>query len=148
MSILSTTDVSFFTGAAADLFNQASSFHTLIVHKKPTKILININADSYNGYGGNDNPNNYTLVPNSGIYNVVVVSVKDSFESTVFDPVPLYLEKGQKLIKVNESCRNFISNGENELFVLDGQSFNSTSSEMPRTYGNLTYWYYMLEKTT
>jgi len=56
MSILSTTDLSFFTGAAADLFNQASSFHTLIVHKKPTKTLVNINTDSYNGYNNEDNP--------------------------------------------------------------------------------------------
>ena len=111
MSILSTTELNFFTGSAIDLFNQASNFHTLIVHKRPTKTLININADSYNGYNNEDNPNNFTLVMNSGIYNVAVVSVKNGFESEVFDPVPIPIEAGNKIIKVNHACRTFIDNG-------------------------------------
>lgn len=148
MSILSNIELQNFTGAAIDLFNTASQFHSLTIFKEPTKTIIDVNANEYNGYGGyNTNPDNYTLVQSSGTYNVVVVSVKNSFENTSFDPIPIEILKGQKLIKVKNDCKEFIENGKNELFVLDGLAYNSISNPMPRSYGGLVYHYYTLERT-
>jgi len=147
MSILSINDLNSFTEAAIALFNEESARHTLAVHKEPTKTIVSANADEYNGYGYSA-PENYTFVQNSGIYNVVVVSPKDSFGTSQFEPIGISIIKGNKLIKVKEDCKNYISNGKNILFVLDGQDFNTISTEMPRNYGGLVYWYYMLERTT
>lgn len=148
MSILSTSELQSFTGAAIELFDQASAFHSLTIVKDPIKTIVNVNANEYNGYGYQAAPDNYSFTQNSGTYNVVVVSVKNSFDDVGFEPIPINLIRGNKLIKVSEACKNYISDGKNELFILDGQTFNSISTEMPRNYGGLIYWYFNLERTT
>jgi hypothetical protein len=119
-----------------------------VVVKESIKTIININANEYGSYGYENNPTNYTLVPNSGVYNVVVSSIKNSFDGEPFDPVPVQLFKGNKLIKVKENCKNYISEGKNILFILDGLEYNTISTAMPRNYGGLIYWYFDLERTT
>ena len=147
MTILNTTTLQGFTGAAVDLFDTASQFHFLTVIKEPQKVIIDVNNNEYNGYGPVDT-DNYTLIPNSGVYNVVVVSIDKSFDNTPFTAVPVQLAGGDKLVKVREDCKNYIENGKNILFILDGQEFNETSTAMPRNYGGLVYWYYNLSRTT
>lgn len=148
MSILSTSELQNFTGAAIELFDQASSFHSLTIFKEPVKTIANINNNEYNGYGYQASPDNYSFTQNSGTYNVVVVSVKNSFDNVNFDPIPIEILKGQKLIKVKNDCKEFIENGKNVLFLLDGLTYNNISNPMPRCYGGLTYNYYSLERTT
>lgn len=98
MSILSTSEFTAFTGGAIALFDTASQWHTLTIIKEPIKTIINVNANEYNGYGGyNSTPENYTLIQNSGVYNVVVVSVKNSFDNEGFDPIPIEILKGKNL---------------------------------------------------
>ncbi len=147
--LLSPAEIASFTGDAVSLFDTASQFHTCVVIKKPTKTIVSSNdQNEYAGYGNTSNVENYILVPNSGIFNVVVVTTKKSYDAVQFPAVPFYLDRGNKLIKTRQDCSDFITNGENDLVILDGIEYNQISNPMPRTYGNLTYFYFNLERTT
>ena len=149
MSILSLSQLQGFTGAAIDLFNTASQFHTLTIFKDPVRTIIDINTNEYNGYGGeNANPINYSYTQNSGTYNVVVVSADKTFDDVPFNPIGIDFTKGAKIIKVGDNCKNYIENGKNVLFVLDNLEYVTISNPMPKNYGGLVYYYYSLERTT
>lgn len=148
MSILiSDAERDSFVSSIQNHFDTFSRYHELVVVKEPIKQILNITNESYNNYGYQSAPENYTLIPQSGIFNVMTYD-SDSWKDQEFDPIPVSLSRGDVVFKITETGKNYISNGKTELVILDGEAYNIVGGPLPKNYLNQWYFYYSLERTT
>lgn len=147
-NLISATESAFFVSAIRDHFETFSSNHLIVIVKEPLKQIIDAGNQEYNGYGGYQSaPENYTLIPVSGIFNVMTYD-NDNWKDEGFDPIPVGLSKGDMVFKIQESGKNYISNGKTELIILDNETYNIVGGPLPKSYLTENYWYYSLERTT
>jgi len=145
-SLLTTGDIAGLTGSFGQHFDTFSPFRTLTIHKEPLKTISSNEANIYAGYRETSNESNFTFTPVSGAYPAIVVwDVAKGQELTqlnTINPVTTVT------IKVKRDARDFIRNGKNELFEIDGLSFNELTEGKVQNFLGLTYYYFTLRRTT
>jgi hypothetical protein len=135
------------TGLLMKQFDTFSSGKFLGVHKEPRKILESPDASVYAGYGASSNQSNYTYVPVSGIYSIMRVYEKAGNEQSL-TALQTKTIGGTVRIKVKQNCRDFIRDGKNEYFTLEGIAYQEAFEETPQNFFGLTFYYFTLTKTT
>lgn len=123
---LTNDEIAGLTGQMWTHFLTFSTNHNLIVHKEPLKVL-----------------NSNTYVPVSGVYPVMTVNKHPKELQLAATALPA----GQVKIKVAEDCRNFINNGKNQFFELDGLKYNLAEDETVQNYLGLKFYYFILKRT-
>jgi hypothetical protein len=147
MNFLTAKQINQATGLLMKQFDTFASGKLLAIHKEPKKIISNSNAEVYAGYGESSNEQNYTYAYSSGVYPVMRVYDKGAKEH-VLDILHTKALGGTVRIKVKEDCRNFIRDGRNEGFTLEGITYQEAFEETPQNFLGLTFYYFTLYKTT
>ena len=63
--------------------------------------------------------------------------------------VPVGISAGDRILKVEQPAKDFLDIGQTERLVIDDiETYIVKSAGFVKTYGNLTYWYYLLGKTS
>ncbi len=148
-NLLSSSEIIGFTGDAVNLFDTASQFHSITVVKESQKSLSNINSSNeIFGYGNTSDLNNITYIQNSGVFRAVVINPTKDYQDKVFPQIPIILNKGNKIIKVETLAKEYIEQGTTERIIINNETFILDSTAMARNYGGLIYYYFALQKTS
>lgn len=145
MSVLSASDLAFFTGAFAQHFSTFARLEPIVIFKEPQQVITQSNLPVYAGYGVNST-SSITYVPVSGLYSGII-RYKQNMDEAIFQDLQTRDFKGEAMIKVEENAKNFIKNGKTELFQFDGKSFNQIVDESVQEYFGLKYYYFGLSNT-
>lgn len=147
-NLLASTDLSNFVSGIRDHFETFANLHTIVVVKEPRKVIIDNNANTFAGYEGSSNVSNYTLVPESGIFNGMVFSSSQGFDSALFAQIPVGIVVGQKIIKVERPAKDYIEIGQTERIIIDNiDTYTQQSQGFVRNYGDQEYYYFVIHKT-
>jgi hypothetical protein len=144
-SFLTSANIASITGAYQRLW-ETTAYHSLIIHKEPQKVVTLPQARVYAGYGSSSEPDNVSYIPVTGIYAAAVTNNKTS-QQTNLSELHTSLTIDSIRIKVEEDCKNFINNGGNERFELNGSSYNSASIESVENFFGLKFYNFILERT-
>jgi hypothetical protein len=149
-SLLSSSEIEFFTGQANNLFETLSTGRNsyIEVYREPTQVINNNSSLNLYGYPTDSlNTSDITYSINSGRFPVVAL-YSNSISSKDFIELKFSLEENQIMAKVREDAKNYIQGGKVEYLVIDGQKFNIVSN-VPRVqnYFNLKFYYFKLQAT-
>lgn len=137
-----------FTKAIMDHFDTFSALHTVTVIKEPQKIILDNTIGIYAGYESTPNLNNVTYVTVSGIFPCMVFSQGGDFANVNMLQVPVRLQKADKIIKVDQTAKNFIQGSQVSQLILDNNEiFTLSSEDFAKNYANVTYYYFIINKT-
>lgn len=143
-NLVSTSEISTFTGVQGDLFNLFK--RPIVVIKEPQKTVTNVTSGIYAGYGDGSDMDNITYIPISGIYYAKIRYTNEQDQGYIPQLKTIIEEgKGKVTIKVEEDCKNFIENGKTLHVIVDNQMYNLSSRFKIRNYLGLTYYQYDLE---
>lgn len=148
-SIISQSELASFVSGQLDHFDTFSANHSLIIYKRPQETITTIETNNnYFGYGSSPDSSNITYTTISGVFPCVVINMNKDNKDVPIEMVPVFLENGEKIIKVKEDAQSFLENGiVNERFILDGETFVKISSSVLRNYGTQRYYYLKLNQT-
>jgi len=97
----------------------------LVIYKEPLKVVQSNSSNVYAGYEESSNEQNYTYVPVSGRFPVLPVYDKDSDNATKEKELQTFASPTKVRIKVREDAKDYIKNGRNERFEMNGVVFNA-----------------------
>jgi len=140
--LLSSTDKAFFATVMGDIFDTFK--REIVVHKEPQKIVTNVNADGYHGYGESSNSENVSYLPVSKSF-FAMISYKDDQKSDADVSTGIEFSKGRVRIKVEEEARNYIVNGDTIKIDVDGKSFKLVTDDSLKHYFGTKYYVFFLE---
>lgn len=145
-SFLTSNDVNWLTSDYQRSFDTFSLDRTrkIVVFKTPLQSLPNININEYVGYG-NENNIQFTVV--SGEYPAIIKPNKKQ-QTELIDDANIRVYKGEILIKVEENAKNFIDEGKNEKFLVDGMYYNTIADKAIENFFGLKFYIYGLERTS
>ena len=148
-NLLSMAELSTFVSGIRDHFETFSSLHTVVVIKEPKKVIINNNDNVYPGYEMSSNLSEISFVPISGTFNAMVFSSNKGFENLDMPSIPTELQNVDKVIKVNQEAKDYIEQGQTERIIVDNlETYIQKSQGVAKNYGNVTYYYFALQKTS
>ena len=148
-TILSSDEITFFTGSLATHFDTFSYNRTklVIVYKEPLKTVINSPSNPIFGYGSDSSIDSVTYTPVSGIFPAQIDYDKEQ-KIAELDITKEVINKGQVRIKVEQNARDFIEDGrKTERLEFDSKVYNLFSSDRVLNYLGLKYYIYKLENT-
>lgn len=145
-SFLDSTVTAQFTGLLYRHFETFSDYRNLVIHKEPLKTITNYGNSAFPGYENETSPENITYTPVSGVYPAIVV-FNDKSTDQALTELNTAIPDNTIRVKVKEDARNFISNGKNELFEIDGLHFNEVMNERVQNYLGLKFYIYTLKRS-
>lgn len=146
-SLIPTGEIFRLTGAFADHFTTFAT-NELGVYKDSQQRIIQTNVELYPGYRETSAETNFDNAPVSGSFLCLATWEKSSSEKYAsVTEAKIQIPTNMVRIKVEPSVRNFINNGKNQLFTVDGLSYNSIEDEKVQNYLGLKYYIYFLGKT-
>jgi hypothetical protein len=136
-----------------DLNNTFDTFkRDIVVWKEPQQVPVQNSNTSGGvfGFGGSDVSQEFTYVPNSGVFQAVVryASQKRVGQANVLQDTNVFIPVGEVKIKVTPECYDFIENGgKTDKISFDNRdwTFVGTSQAMPFM-GTLYYMYQLKPK--
>lgn len=143
----------FLNSSQIELFSGVFSKHfptyarEFIIFKEPKKVVTSTTSTFYPGYGQSSNESQITYVPVSGIYSGIISYNTNQTQENLYESRSS-ISKGEVRLKVQKDAYNFIKNGKNESFVVDGNVYNLISDEYVQSYLGLQYFYFVLKRTT
>tara|TARA_Y100000310_G_scaffold65243_1_gene60757 strand:- start:1086 stop:1526 length:441 start_codon:yes stop_codon:yes gene_type:complete len=144
-SLVSSTEISSFTGDFQDLFD---TFKRLItVHKTPKRIIKQINTDFLHGYGEPADQVNYTYSPVSQDFDCMVL-YKDRQDAGEISETNLTYFAGDVRIKVDQDTRDYIKDGKTEKIVIDGKDFQLMTEESVKYFFGIKLFVFHLQFTS
>lgn len=144
-SLLTSSEIAAFTDSFINHFETFASFSNLTVHKEPLKTLVLNTGEYLPGYGDQSNETNYLLTPVSGVYRAMKINERNTDEKRLTELQTRF--PGNKIrVKVERNCYDFIQNGKNEQFEIDGLIYDSLENVYVQNY--LGAKYYILELKT
>ena len=145
---MSQTELNNFNTAISDHFDTFSALHSITVIKEPQKTIIQNNADVYAGFGNSSNLDNIIYVPVSGIFPCMVFSKGDDFPNVLMMQIQARIQHASKIIKVKEDARAFLEGPQVEQVILDNKETLTLGSKgFVKNYGNISYYYFIMNKT-
>lgn len=120
---------------------------TLIIHKEPLKIVTNLTSNSLYGYGSESNETNVSYQYNSGSFPVMALYNQDQQYENLAEIKKIAQSAGEVKVKMREDAFNYIMSGSNQLFQLDGISFNKISDQSIQNFFGLKFFYLTLGRT-
>ena len=145
MSLLTQSQIDLFSGKFGNHF---STFcRSFIINKTPKKVVTSTTSTFYPGYGQSSNESQITYVPVSGIYSGIISYNTNQTQENLYE-ARSSISKGEVRLKVQKDAYDFIKNGKNENFIVDGMTFNSIADESLQVFCGLTYYYLTLKRTT
>jgi hypothetical protein len=141
-SLITDADKKYFVAAIDDLFETFK--REILIHKEPQKIVKQVNADLYAGYGDTSNPANVEYVPISKSF-YAMIAYQDKQKSDTDADVGFQYSKGIVRIRVKEDARNYILNGKTLKIDIDGKAFNLITDDSVKNYFDTQYYVFHLE---
>ena len=145
LPFLNSSQIELFSGTFARHFPSFAREFT--VFKEPKKIITSTTANYYAGYGQSSNESQITYVPISGIYSGIISYNTNQTQENLYEARSA-ISKGEVRLKVQKDAYDFIKNGKNENFIVDGNTYNVISDEAIQNYVGLQYFYFTLKRTT
>ena len=144
-SLVSSTEISSFTGDFQDLFD---TFKRVIrVHKTPKRIIKQINTDFLHGYGEPADQVNYTYTPVSQDFDCMVL-YKDRQDAGEISETNLTYFAGDVRIKVDQDTRDYIKDGKTEKIAIDGKDFQLMTEESVKYFFGIRLYVFHLQFTS
>ena len=145
MSLLTQSQIELFSGKFSEHF---STFcRSFIINKTPKKVVTSTTSTFYPGYGQTSNESQITYIPVSGIYSGIISYNTNQTQENLYE-ARSSISKGEVRLKVQKDAYDFIKNGKNENFIVDGNIYNLVSDEYIQSYLGLQYFYFVLKRTT
>ena len=145
LPFLNSSQIELFSGTFARHFPSFAREFT--VFKEPKKVVTSTTSTFYPGYGQSSNESQITYVPVSGVYSGIISYNTNQTQENLYEARSA-ISKGEVRLKVQKDAYDFIKNGKNENFIVDGMIFNLISDESLQVFCGLTYYYFLLKKTT
>ena len=140
--LLTETDKTFFQNVMGDIFDTFK--RTITIHKEPQKIIKQVNADLYAGYGDTSSPDNVEYVPVSKDFDAMITYLDRQNKES--DPlIGTNFSRGEARIKVQKEARNYINNGKTIKIDVDGKPFNLITDDSVKDFFGTQYYVYHLE---
>ena len=145
LPFLNSSQIELFSGIASRHF--PSFAREFIVFKTPKKVVTSTTSTFYPGYGQSSNESQITYIPISGIYSGIISYNTNQTQNNLYE-ARSSISKGEVRLKVEKNAYDFIKNGKNENFIVDGMTFNLIADEYIQSYLGLQYFYFVLKRTT
>jgi hypothetical protein len=144
-SLLTETEKNNLTPLLEDLFDTFA--RNITVHKQPKKIITNNPQNHFIGYEEGSMVENITYIPESKTFKAKIKYETDQTLNQLKE-INNTLSKGLVKIKVRKDARDYILNGtKTEKIEIDGISFNVISDEAVKTFFNVTFYVFFLQRT-
>ena len=141
-SLITDIDKKYFVEAIDDLFETFK--REILIHKEPQKIVKQVNADLYAGYGDTSNPTNVEFVPISKSF-YAMISYQDKQKIDANADIGVQYSKGIVRIRVKDDARNYILGGKTLKIDIDEKSFNLITDDSVKSYFGTKYYVFYLE---
>ena len=141
-SLITDADKKYFVAAIGDLFETFK--REITVHKEPQKIVKQVNADLYAGYGDTSNPTNVEYVPISKSF-YAMVAYQDKQNTNADMDIGAQYSKGLVRIRVERETRDYILNGKTLKIDIDDKPFNLITDDSVKSYFDTQYFVFHLE---
>lgn len=146
--LLSTSELASFQSGIYSHFQTFAGMHNISIIKEPQKIIIDNNANIYPGYESNSNLDNFTYVPVTGQFPGMVMP-PSKFDSELFALAPVKIVAGDRILKVEKPAKDFLDIGQTERIIVDGiDTYTLQSQGYIKTFGSLTFYYFVVQKTS
>jgi len=146
-SLLSSGEITSFTGEFVKHFDTFSQWRNIVVNKEPIKTVV-INPSTYAGYGNEDSNTEYTLTPVYETFPAIISYEYNSNQSDISNTaIKIRFGDNKVRIKVKKNARDYIKNGKTENIIVDENIYNTVSSDKVQGYLGLQYYYFDLEAT-
>lgn len=139
MSLISSTERAYFTGAFSEFFDTFAEFTTITVCKEPVKTIVSIGSQPLFGYGGASDEDNFTYTPVSGNF-TGLVDYPTQQNGGFIEEANQRLAHDEALIQVKQDARDYIMNGATEKLIIDGKTFKLSTEDRTESY--LTHTWY------
>ena len=146
MNLVTGTTQALFTGAFGNHFDTFSAHTDLVIFKRPIKELTLPKEDVYAGYGSNQYSQAFSFTEVSGVFPAMEIVSKienDTFGIQTKTRNP----EIETLVKVKPEAKDFIQNGGNDRFIINGKTYNDISLERVQNFFGLKYYYFNLKRT-
>jgi hypothetical protein len=118
----------------------------IVVFKQPIRTFVETSSNPLPGYREESIEGTYTTTIVSGVFSAMIQYNKRQETFNLVDSKNI-VAKGEVLIKVEEDCKEYIKNGANEAFLIDGILYNQVADEAVSKFLGLTYYIFGLERT-
>lgn len=146
LPFLNSSQIELFSGSYAKHFDQFS--RSFIINKEPKKTITSVTSSSFiPGYGTKPGESFVSYTPISGIYSGIISYNTNQTQDILYEARSA-ISKGEVRLKVQKDAYDFIKNGKNENFIVDGTVFNLIADEYIQSYLGLNYYYFLLKRTT
>ena len=149
-SFLNQLQIDNITGVFQKHFNQFSTGinNFVTIFKEPLSVVSNTAGVNIYGYGPDNNGNitDVTYQEIKGVVPCVIINSKN-INSLPFLQLQTSIDENSLFIKVDESGRNFITQGKNEKCVINGQDFNIIPRYSVQNYFGLKFYYFKCDLT-
>ena len=143
-SLLTSSEVTFATGAANDLFDTTAS--RMVIYKEPIKTINSPESQDITfGYSNSQTEHTYTYTPVSGVFSGVF-SRSNPSETEIEKKMNLQYAGNRSFVKVRQDCKDFIENGATERIDLVGSYWKIVGVPKKRMFLNSIYFIYTLEE--
>jgi hypothetical protein len=143
-SLVSTTERAILTGIFNNIFDTFQ--RPIIIYKEPIKTSVSVSpASMVFGFGESQGEDNFNYTEVSGIYPAVI-----RYQEQITDlngDLNAFLSAGTVHVKVRGDCRDFINQGKNEKFVVDGRTFYLDGDEKKQTFLDSEFYIFSLKAT-
>lgn len=142
-SYFSSSDIAILTGSLGNHFD-SFAISTIVVYKTPIK-TVNYNSNPLVGYESEETNISYT--PVSGSFRCIATTPKNIAQE--FGQIPDIkneIPKNTVRIKVEQNAKDFIDNGPNQNFIVDGLNYINIQDQSVQNFLSLKYYVYFLLK--
>lgn len=136
-----------FTQAFSGVFDTLTVGRFVTVVKQPLETPVNPAPDqNLFGQGPDQGQSFYDYTPVTGVFPCYVRY--NSYQDADLPPeIMARIYSGPVTIKVRKDARDFINNGPNEKFLLDGRTFLANSEEERQVFLDAEYYHFTLRST-
>jgi hypothetical protein len=122
---------------------------SITVFKEPIKVIVSTpSVNTVFGYEDNQNTENYTYVPVSGIFDARVIYNRVKKQNDVISAIETKYTQGDCSVKVRQDCLFFIQSGQTEKIGFDNKFWKIVGGPKKQTFLNASLFIYALDEIT
>lgn len=149
-SLLTNSEINKAKSDIQDWFDTFREFYSLVVYKEPRQTVSARNSRASTAYSRSaSSPSNFeNTTKRSKTFKVVKVSGSGNQGQQTIDELYLKKEDGDVVVKVDQSTKDYIDDGNETIKVeLNSVPYNVASSALETNFLGKKFYYYLLKKT-
>lgn len=148
MSLISDTDKNGFKDSYKEFFDTFKK--NITIHKRGKVNVVDVNLTQLFGYDEPANETNYTYEIEYQVFSALVIyprKAKDTADFSLMSDISATIPDNQILIKVEETCKNYLTTGTVERIDVQSKSYKLLSKEAEVNNILTGYFLFKLEET-